>query len=251
MSRSSLIVLALFSLAIGLNNPPAAYSQELGGVKGTFLLKGPIPQLPPKVKKGANVAGPPVPGLPIPDESIIVDPENKGLANVFVWIDDFDAEDIPKKLAKPKKKTVQVTTKNSRFAPHAIVARTGQTLVFRNLDPVDHNPHVNAIRGESLDFLLKANKGVVKHTLNEDDLLPVPVTDDNYPWMRANLLVLDHPYATISDTKGTFKIADIPPGEYDFKFWHEEEGYLRLIGINNIKIEAGKVTDLGTFLVDL
>ena len=248
MSRISHIVLALFALAIGLSDLPAAYSQELGGVKGTFLLKGPIPQLPPKV---GNVAGAPVPGVPIPDESIIVDPETKGLANVFVWIDDFDVEGIPQELVNPKKKSVLITVKNSRFVPHAIVARTGQTLVFRNRDPVDHNPHVSAIRGQSLDFLLKANNGVVKHTLDEDDLLPVPVTDDIYPWMRANLLVLEHPYATISDTKGHFEITGIPTGEYDFKVWHEEKGYLRPIGINNVKIEAGEITDLGTFLVDL
>jgi hypothetical protein len=53
---------------------------------------------------------------------------------------------------------------------------------------------------------------------------PFPVACDLHPWMRAWWLVLDHPYAAISDAEGKFTIADLPPGNYEFRVWHEKFG---------------------------
>jgi hypothetical protein len=34
----------------------------------------------------------------------------------------------------------------------------------------------------------------------------------------------DHPYYAVTDAKGAFKIADVPPGDYELEFWHETLG---------------------------
>lgn len=232
----------------------SAPAQELGTITGTFVLDGKIPELPPRVeesdtsvKDSAICAANPVPNL-----SLVVDPKTKGIKNVFIWIDDFDPENIPEKLAKPKDSTVVVDQKGCMFKPHAIVARTGQTLVMLNADPVAHNIHISAIRGDSINYLIAANdrKGV-KEKLTEGDILPVPVKCDIHPWMRANFLVLEHPYATTSNTQGTFKITGIPPGEYELKIWHESGGYLRDLDVEEIEIKAGETVDLGKLAVDV
>ena len=243
---------ALVCGAACLGSAVPAAAQELGSITGTFVLEGEIPELPPKVKADENVKDGAVCAVkPVPDQTIVVDPETKGLANVFIWIDDFDADDIPAELAKPKQATVTLDQKGCVFIPHAVFARTGQTLVLLNDDPVAHNAHVNAIRGDSINPLIAANdrKGV-KHLLEEGDILPVPVTCDIHPWMRANLLVLEHPYGAVSGAEGKFEITGIPPGEYDLKIWQESAGYLRGLNVKEVTIEAGKATDLGKISVD-
>ncbi len=44
--------------------------------------------------------------------------------------------------------------------------------------------------------------------------------------MRAYWVVVDHPYATVTDKDGNFEIKDLPAGEHEFKVWHEKPGYL-------------------------
>jgi Carboxypeptidase regulatory-like domain len=43
-------------------------------------------------------------------------------------------------------------------------------------------------------------------------------------WMHAVLVVSGHPYYTLTDAHGAFKLADVPPGKYTLKLWHETLG---------------------------
>ncbi len=40
------------------------------------------------------------------------------------------------------------------------------------------------------------------------------------------MLVVDHPFAAVSDELGAFEIGDLPPGKYSFRVWHERSGFL-------------------------
>jgi len=44
--------------------------------------------------------------------------------------------------------------------------------------------------------------------------------------MSAYVLVLDHPYAAITDEKGHFEIPDLPVGDHEFRVWQESAGWL-------------------------
>ena len=74
--------------------------------------------------------------------------------------------------------------------------------------------------------------------------------------MTAYVLILDHPYAVVSDKDGKFKIEKLPVGELEFRYWHERAGYLiktvkivdgkeKFENTVKIKIENGKTKDLG------
>src|SRR5690606_19946414 len=112
----------------------------------------------------------------VPDQSVVVDKDTKGLANVFIWIGRFRERDIPDKLKTPAESEIVADQKGCVFIPHAMVARTGQTLKMINSDPVAHNFHVNAIRGDAFNPLIAANdQQGVKHEFKKADVLPVPV----------------------------------------------------------------------------
>ena len=44
------------------------------------------------------------------------------------------------------------------------------------------------------------------------------------PWMHAYWLSMDHPYYAVTDADGSFKIADLPAGDYEVEVWHEKLG---------------------------
>jgi hypothetical protein len=35
---------------------------------------------------------------------------------------------------------------------------------------------------------------------------------------------MDHPYYATTDDKGSFKLTDVPPGDYELKVWQEKLG---------------------------
>jgi hypothetical protein len=70
--------------------------------------------------------------------------------------------------------------------------------------------------------------------------LPIQVQSDFRSWISAYWLVLDHPYATKTNSQGDFVISNLPPGEHAFNVWHERKGFLHRK--MQIRVEAGKVT---------
>ena len=44
--------------------------------------------------------------------------------------------------------------------------------------------------------------------------------------MVAYWVILDHPYAAVTDEKGNFEIPNLPAGTHEFNVWQESAGYL-------------------------
>jgi hypothetical protein len=80
-------------------------------------------------------------------EEWVINAKNRGLKNVFVWIEPADAPRgkafpqnlIHPKLAKPEKMEVEIDQPCCQFVPHALAARAGQTLIIKNSAPKAHN----------------------------------------------------------------------------------------------------------------
>ena len=225
-------------------------SAQTGSVKGVFLFDGKVPALPPKVEKGANVKDAQVCAAnAVPDETYVVDPATKGLANVFIWVQRIDKDEIPAEFKKPKKASIEIDNKGCKFVPHCVIAMEGQELVMKNADAVAHNVHLSAVRGKEINQLVAPNDSEGVKAPVKADLMPMPVKCDIHPWMLGHMLILDHPYAALSDEKGAFTIEGLPEGTFDFRVWHESQGYVK-VDTKDIEVKAGKATDLGTLKVE-
>ena len=75
----------------------------------------------------------------------------------------------------------------------------------------------------------------VSHTFVEPGLHAI---DCNvlHTWMKAWIFVADHPYATVTETDGGFVLAEVPPGAYALRIWHERLGERR----RAVEIEPGQ-----------
>jgi len=76
---------------------------------------------------------------------------------------------------------------------------------------------------------------------------------DIHGWMKANWLVLDHPYGAITKKDGSFEIDLVPEGKHDFRVWQEQKGYINAGDKRGFeaKVKDGKTFDLGTIKLKL
>ena len=219
---------------------------NLGSVSGQFLLEGDAPAHAPLVKKGdASVKDSEVcAAAEVPSETLVVDSATHGIANVFVYLEKAPSS-LPAKLKTSAEKSVVFDQKGCRFVPHAIVVRTDQFVNVKSDDNCAHNTHTypKVVPGVNFALLPNSRDGInVPQKTAEKQ--PIEVKCDIHPWMKAYWLVLDHPYAAVTDAQGKFTIKDLPPGEYQFRVWQESAGYLdRAL---KVTITAGKTTDVGT-----
>jgi hypothetical protein len=49
----------------------------------------------------------------------------------------------------------------------------------------------------------------------------IPFKDNQHPWEKAYVAVMDHPFFAVSDEFGRFEIHGLPPGTYTLVVWHE------------------------------
>ena len=52
----------------------------------------------------------------------------------------------------------------------------------------------------------------------------IPFRDNQHPWEKAYVGVLDHPFFAVTDEIGNFEIRGLPPGRYMLVVWHEKLG---------------------------
>ncbi len=104
------------------------------------------------------------------------------------------------------------------FEPSLLIAQQDQTVRIGNSEDVDHNVRVTNV--ETRAVVVNANLMMgetVEHRLDRTG--PYTVRCDIHPAMMALILVVSHPYATITDTRGAFRIENIPPGAYELTTW--------------------------------
>lgn len=221
-------------------------------IKGKFTVNGALPALPPLACNGA--AGGPCCAKPVPDESVVVSPNNE-LANVFIYV--RGKVDNINPALKANAKPLVLDNVNCVFKPHASILWTEQKLEINNKDNVGHNTnYTSPLQG--FNVLIAANGQDVRQ-LQKGENLPQSISCNIHPWMQAKLLVRDNPYFAVSGTDGTFEIKDVPNNaQLEYQLWHEKTGYLGNLkfagGIvdakGRFKLTAAKNTDLGEIKID-
>jgi plastocyanin len=149
------------------------------------------------------------------------------LANAFVKLEGkFPRTPVP---------TTPVTLDQSAclYHPRVLGARVGQVLQIRNSDDLLHNVHGLSARGN--DFNISEPKAgmVQQFTLKDEEILRVKC--DVHSWMTAYVGIVNHPYFAVSDTSGTFEIANVPAGTQVISVWQERYGSLK----QTVRVRAG------------
>lgn len=211
MVNHKILVIGLLLIA-----PLAANAQETGDLKIRFQYGGDAPKQG-EVKVTADVAFCGKQGLV--DETLIVDGDSKGIKNVVVQLytgrGGSKIDPVP-----PAKREITLDNNSCRFEPHVVIAQVGEVLKVVNSDTVGHNANLQFFNNAAKNPMIPPSQDV-KVELTDSEPGIVEVRCNIHPWMKALLLVLDHPFASVSDQKGEIVIKGIPVGEHTFRVNHE------------------------------
>ena len=224
---------------------PKKADGEWGDIIGQFVLDGTPPDVP-MLQNGKEAMC----AKEIPSDELIVGKDN-GLANVFIYIAPVKKPKVHPDLVEPKEKDVVMDQKGCRFTPHAIFARTGQTVLIKSMDEFNHNTRTAPTKNDGINIIVtpKSRDGLPwKVKLAES--LPTQFKCDIHPWMTAWCLILDHPYGAISDADGKFKLTSVPVGDHEFKVWHEFGSGRYLEKAYKVSVKSGS-NDLGKIKVSV
>lgn len=223
-----------------------------GTVEGQFILAdGEIPELPPLIRQGdasakdADVCA----ANGVPDESLVINGENRGIANICLYIRSAP-DDIHPDLEESEESEVVFDQKGCRFIPHVLIVRTDQTVLVKSDDPISHNTRTSPFSNQPINSTIgaKDREGVaVEMPQSELRTPPVRVSCDIHPWMSAYWMVCDHPYVAVTDADGRFRIENLPAGTHVFRVWHERSGYVETDVFRRdleVTVEDGEVTSL-------
>jgi hypothetical protein len=202
------------------DRPELELTPGWGAIRGQFVLEGEFPAPPPIVRN------PPAGVSPVPDERLVVDSRSKGIANIVVWLRKAPAKIHPKLQAAPEHAAV-LTVKDARYSPRVLHVRTNQPLKIQAGDSLPYQFNISPFEGPSFAGWVAAPprmaQGLKFQTASS---LPVVVQDDSYHWMRSYLVITDHPYVSITDSDGRFRIEGLPAGGHTLSAWHETAGWI-------------------------
>lgn len=206
------------------------------------------------VERDAEICG----KVGLVDESLVIHKENRGIRNIAIWLDTRDDIPVHPDLKTPQQELPVLDNLDCRFRPHMLAVRSGQIFELRNSDPVAHNAAVYARRNTPFSEIIPMNQPLQKK-FAKPETLPVRVDCSIHAWMKAWIIVSDHPYVAITGEDGSFELANVPAGEWRFRFWHERPGYVQELvskgqpapiskGTWTLDVAPDKTLDLGELI---
>jgi hypothetical protein len=110
------------------------------------------------------------------------------------------------------------------FVPRVMVVPAGGTVEFLNSDRLLHNLH--SVSKDNAVFNRTQPKGrTIPIVFKRPEI--VRIDGDLHPWMRAWVVVAEHPFYAVTNDRGEFALENVPPGTYTLQVWHESLGVVK------------------------
>ncbi len=168
-------------------------------------------------------------GNQLPDEAVVTDAQGH-LANAVVILTGLKARGAAA--------DTLVTNEKCRFVPRVQMARPNANIKTTSHDPMLHTTNAANEGGKTLFNVALPFPGItITKPIGAAGV--VRLTCNTHPWMRGFVVVTDE-VAAVTGADGRFSLADVPPGTYQLRVWHEAlKGAPR-----RITVVSGKAADV-------
>ncbi len=202
MKKYAVVLAACASVALSVSIGANPASAAGGTVSGTVKYDGTAPT-PKKVEvtKDKEVCG-------------LIVGSGGGIANAVVIIKGAKGD------AKPS--DVKFDQKGCDYVPHVLAFPAGSTVDIVNSDGILHNIHTYSTKNPSFNMAQPKFKKEIKNKVDKPEV--IKVTCDAHGWMHGWWVATDTPYFAVTDDKGNYSIAGVPPGSYQVEVWQEKLG---------------------------
>lgn len=183
-----------------------------GTISGVVRLTG----SPPKIRQIRTTRDHDYCGETILSQKYIISPARE-IQNVVVSIE---------QVTKGKKiiqEEIVIVHQGCLLVPRIQATTIGNRLTIVNNDTILHNAHAYFNEKTLFNFALPTGGMTISRPLKKEPGT-VEVRCDLHEWTRGWIVVEEHPYFAVTDSRGTFKITDVPPGIYRLSTWHEAFG---------------------------
>lgn len=172
-------------------------------------------------------------GNELPDEALVLDAPGH-VANAVVILTGVKARTAA---ADPS-----VINERCRFVPRVQIARPNTNVRTTSKDPMLHTTNAATEAGKTLFNVALPFPGI-NITKPIGGAGVVRLICNTHPWMRGFVVITDE-MAAVTGADGRFSLADVPPGNYELRVWHEMlKGAPR-----KITVAAGKPTEVSILL---
>jgi plastocyanin len=149
-------------------------------------------------------------------EDLVLSPQ-RAIRNAVVWL----ASPPPNAKATFTSVPLSIDQQQCVFVPRVIVVPAGGTVEFLNSDRLLHNIH--SYSKSNPPFNRTQPKGrTIPITFPKPEI--VRIGCDLHGWMRAWVVVAEHPFYRVTGPGGEFALGDLPAGKYSLNVWHESLG---------------------------
>lgn len=213
---AAMLLLTCICVSLVGQEPDKGHIPGSATLKMRIVYRGERPKLPPIDASKDPACAKPV----IPNEILIVGNEGAIQNVALIWDEKRNAKlKVLENDESWRDKVVELRCEDCRFEPHILVMRAGQKVKVVCVQ-TSHSANFGFFQNLVPSFSIPA--GVNKSLLvSKPEPAPVTIECNIHPWMRAYLIVKEHPYVGISDMDGAIEIDNLPVGENVFQLWHE------------------------------
>lgn len=142
---------------------------------------------------------------------------DKGIRNAVVWLKSVP----PGATRQTSSAPAPLDQKQCAFTPRVIVVPVGGTVDFLNNDRLLHNIHSQS-KGNPTFNRTQPKGRAIPITFSKPEIIRIDC--DLHPWMRAWVVVAEHPFYAVTGASGEFALGSLPPGPYTLTVWQETLG---------------------------
>jgi len=170
------------------------------------------------------------------DESLIVGDGN-ALKDAIVYLMDISSGAGFPEDAKMK---YEIDQEGCQFAPHVNLLPLGQKLTMLNTDRIMHNIHIFSEVNKAYNKAQPKTRRKMRLPKVTKAEGPVAIKCDVHGWMKGWITYIPHPYFSISDENGKYKLENVPAGTYKLGYWQESCGTNKDAPVS-VTVESGEV----------
>jgi len=134
--------------------------------------------------------------------------------------------------------------KKCAFVPRIMLIKPNMAGAVLNSDSIGHNFHTISTGVYNINKKIQpgAKMVVTKDQIRRSGKIRAKC--DIHSWMGGWWIVAETPYTVVSDKDGNFSLANVPPGNYTLKIWHEKLGESQ----QNVVVKKGETTKMDVAL---